>query len=156
MSYHMTAAKLRHHAACSGHVEAFASKWPDGVEVTVESLVEAAEAGLNIHWLYELLTMDHCGACARGSMLRMAMGEASTKSPHEMKAALSLSAQAAGDEAYTADVVMAAMSAQMQLHAYCAWRCAQLELRSANDPRVTLLCQFTDIAASLEAMSCDE
>lgn len=44
-----------HEPACKDQVELFAAHWPDGVDLTPESLREAARIGLDVIWLTRLL-----------------------------------------------------------------------------------------------------
>lgn len=46
----ITAKKLQGKGACSDQVEVFAAEWPDGVEVTEEALLRAADLGLGLTW----------------------------------------------------------------------------------------------------------
>ena len=46
----LTEAMLRSHHACEERVVIFALEWPDGCDVTEETLLRAIELGLNIVW----------------------------------------------------------------------------------------------------------
>ncbi len=48
---------LESHGACKEQIEIFAREWPEGVEVTEEACLRAAELGLHLEWAAsELLT----------------------------------------------------------------------------------------------------
>ena len=44
---------LEGHDACRSQVDIFAAEWPDGVEITEESLNRAVALSLNLDWLAE-------------------------------------------------------------------------------------------------------
>lgn len=46
---------LKMRGACDSQVDVFEGQWPDGGEVSEESLVAAADLGLDINWLAEKL-----------------------------------------------------------------------------------------------------
>ena len=47
----ITKEQLQELNACSNIIELFSNEWPDGVMVTKENALRAAEIGLNINWL---------------------------------------------------------------------------------------------------------
>jgi len=63
---YITAKMLRKHRACEDQFEVFKKEWPNGVEVTEEACLRAAELGLDIGWAArEFLTDPHLKAYDR-------------------------------------------------------------------------------------------
>ena len=54
----ITEALLRQHGACSEQARAFGGEWPDGCEVTEETVARAAALGLDAEWAADRLLSD--------------------------------------------------------------------------------------------------
>ena len=48
--YHLTAADLREIGACAEQVRQFKAEWPDGVDLTEQSIGRAREMGMDLGW----------------------------------------------------------------------------------------------------------
>ena len=147
MKYVMTADRLREHDACANEVEAFETLYPDGLEVTLYNLREAAGGGFNVWWLYEMLPAKQCALCALASVGRM-IGDTDGDLV-ELGAAVAL-AEEVRQGNYSAATAQEAMGHKVQLHAYCAMKVAVIESRSSSRKLNTAHHQLYDMAVAFE------
>lgn len=52
----VTSGLLKRHKACGGDLETFAKEWPRGAKVTMANIARARELGLDVGWLWNLLS----------------------------------------------------------------------------------------------------